>query len=58
VGHQFGYLEVFGLSAVLIVLMILLAVVWDFLKAQHRWIRRTIEAAVVTGFAVVFFFGL
>ncbi|HTY00930.1 MAG TPA: heparan-alpha-glucosaminide N-acetyltransferase domain-containing protein [Bacteroidota bacterium] len=58
VGHQFGFLEVFGVSAVLIVLMILLAVAWSFIKSHHIWLRRSIEGCVVAGFAYVFFVGL
>ncbi len=57
IGHQFGYIQAFGVSLVLIILMALLAVVWNFIKSGNPWVRRTVEGCVVAGFVLVFFFG-
>ncbi len=58
IGHQFGFAEAFGLSAVLIALMIVLAVAWSFIKARGRWMQRSVEGAIVAGLVYVFFMGL
>jgi uncharacterized membrane protein len=58
IAFRFGFPEVFGLSALLIALMVVLALVWNLIKAGPAWIHRGVELAVVAGFAYVFFVGI
>ena len=58
IGHKFGFWEVFGVSAILVVLMILLAYAWNAVKAGPRWLMRAIELGVIAVLVVVFFVGL
>ncbi|HEX9079406.1 MAG TPA: heparan-alpha-glucosaminide N-acetyltransferase domain-containing protein, partial [Desulfuromonadaceae bacterium] len=58
IGRQFGFWEVLAVSAILVVLMIVLAYVWSAIKAGPRWLLRTVELGVLAGFIIVFFVGL
>lgn len=58
IAFRFGFPEVFALSTLLIALMVLLALVWNLIKAGPAWIHRGVELAVVAGFAYVFFVGI
>ena len=58
VNRSYGFPEVIGVSLALAALMVVLAWVWNRIKAGPRWFTRTVEAAVAAGFAYVFFVGL
>ncbi len=58
IGRQYGFWEVLGVSAILVALMVLLAYVWNAIKAGPRWFMRTVELGVLAGFIIVFFVGL
>jgi hypothetical protein len=38
--------------------MIMLAILWNFIKSRQSWIKRTIEGGLVAGLVYVFFVGL
>ncbi len=58
VGHSFDFVQALGLSMILIALMIMLAIAWNFIKSRQLWIRRSIEGSIVAGLVYVFFVGL
>jgi len=57
VNHTYGYLEAFLATIVLLVLMYILARVWDQVKKGEPRRRLAIELATLAGFLGVFLFG-
>jgi hypothetical protein len=57
VNHTFGFGEGTIATLILVGMMILLALFWDWVRKQNPLLKQRIQWAVAIGLALVFFFG-